>query len=238
MAVATYEDVAVALGRPISTEAEQAQVEWWLSGVELFIIAPPRAVSPSSTRTVVQVRRGRGRCREDPPRTVRDESSITVSVDDGSVTRRYENAISAERHHRRVVEPARPGHRHRPVSVRPYFEPDTVRWPVSTPPAYDPFWDSFVHDAPDCHRGRTPLPPPEAEARMVDTWAIGTDMGWAYVGGVDVQTVTPLFTTKARLKTSQGIVRDVRGRRPHDRRDSPRAAHPRRLAGRACERCR
>lgn len=37
MAVATYADVAVALGRPISEVAEQDQVTYWLNGVELQI---------------------------------------------------------------------------------------------------------------------------------------------------------------------------------------------------------
>ena len=37
MAVATYEDVAVALGRPITDPTEQAQVNWWLSSAELQI---------------------------------------------------------------------------------------------------------------------------------------------------------------------------------------------------------
>lgn len=43
----------------------------------------------------------------------------------------------------------------------------------------------------------------EAEARMVDTWAIGTDLGWVYDDflGEDVQAVAPLFTTPARLKS-------------------------------------
>lgn len=44
-----------------------------------------------------------------------------------------------------------------------------------------------------------PLLRAEAEARMLDTWAIGTDAGWTSVDGVDVQTVTPLFTTVGRL---------------------------------------
>lgn len=39
MAVATHEDVAVALGRPISDAAEQAQVTYWLNAVELQIKA-------------------------------------------------------------------------------------------------------------------------------------------------------------------------------------------------------
>lgn len=48
---------------------------------------------------------------------------------------------------------------------------------------------------------RLPAMQARAEARMLDTWTIGTDVGWAYSDalGVDVQTVTPLFTTLARL---------------------------------------
>lgn len=49
-----------------------------------------------------------------------------------------------------------------------------------------------------------------AESRMLDTWTIGADLGWTFDEGLgkDVQTVTPLFTTKARL-TERGTV--VRG---------------------------
>lgn len=39
MAVATYNDVAIALGRPITNPAEQAQVTYWLNAVELQIKA-------------------------------------------------------------------------------------------------------------------------------------------------------------------------------------------------------
>lgn len=37
MAVATHEDVAVAIGRPISLAAEQDQVNYWLDAAELVI---------------------------------------------------------------------------------------------------------------------------------------------------------------------------------------------------------
>lgn len=53
-----------------------------------------------------------------------------------------------------------------------------------------------------------------AESRMLDTWAIGADVGWTYDpdadggNGADVQTVTPLFTTNARLKAVAGVVRE------------------------------
>ncbi|MBA8806048.1 hypothetical protein FB382_004400, partial [Nocardioides ginsengisegetis] len=39
MAIATYADVAVELGRPIADPNEQAQVTWWLNGAELQIKA-------------------------------------------------------------------------------------------------------------------------------------------------------------------------------------------------------
>lgn len=44
----------------------------------------------------------------------------------------------------------------------------------------------------------------EAEARMRSTWAIGTTTGWTNdpATGVDMQTVTPLFATKGRLKAA------------------------------------
>lgn len=45
----------------------------------------------------------------------------------------------------------------------------------------------------------------EAEARMVDTWTIGADVGWVFNGTVDVQTVTPLFTTQGRLKSPGSV---------------------------------
>jgi hypothetical protein len=47
-----------------------------------------------------------------------------------------------------------------------------------------------------------------AEARMLDTWAIGTDLGWTFDPdlGEDVQAVTPLFTTAGRLKVPGNVV--------------------------------
>lgn len=50
----------------------------------------------------------------------------------------------------------------------------------------------------------------EAESRMLDTWTIGADVGYTYDPelGEDVQTVTPLFTTKGRLKVSGNVVHE------------------------------
>jgi hypothetical protein len=141
MAVATYTDVGVALGRSISDAAEQAQITWWLDGIELIIVKrlgpvvdlDQAVVKYVEVEAVVQKVNQVGR----------SESSITVSVDDGSVTRRYEDAVSASDitdEWWRLLDPdANLG----TASIRPSFEPDTVRWPVSTPAAYDPFWNPF-----------------------------------------------------------------------------------------------
>lgn len=93
MAVATYVDVEVALGRPISTVAERAQVEWWLTGVEMVIRARLGDIALLDQEIVkyVEVEAVAAKVR----RHGTAESSITVSVDDGSVTRRYENPVDA-----------------------------------------------------------------------------------------------------------------------------------------------
>lgn len=140
MAVATYEDVGVALGRAISDPTKQAQITWWLDGVELVIASHLGPVADLDQTVVKYVEVEAVVAKVN--RSGRDESSITVSVDDGSVTRRYENAVSAgditdEWWH--LLDPdANTG----TASIRPSFEPDTVHWPVNTPPCYDPIWRS------------------------------------------------------------------------------------------------
>lgn len=142
MTVATLADVAIALGRPISTAAEQGQVEWWLGGVELFITARLGDVADLDETTVryVEVEAVVAKIH----RAGRGESSITVAVDDGSVTRRYENAVTASDITDEWWNLLDPDSNTRTASIRPSFEADDVRWPVSTPPAYDPFWDRFA----------------------------------------------------------------------------------------------
>lgn len=88
MAAATYEDVGVALRRTISDEAEQAQIEHWLTGAEMAIrsrLGDP-ALLDQDVLAYVEAEAVAERVR----RAGREESSITVSVDDGSVTRRYD----------------------------------------------------------------------------------------------------------------------------------------------------
>lgn len=131
MAEATYEDVAVALGRPLSTEAEQAQVEWWLDGVELFIVARLGPVADLNEAVVkyVEVEAVVAKLN----RAGRSESSITVAVDDGSVTRRYESVTADDVTDAwwNLLDPTSgSGGMH---SVRPAFDADEIAWPVSTP---------------------------------------------------------------------------------------------------------
>lgn len=142
MAVATYEDVAVSLGRPISTPTEQAQVEWWLVGVEHLIRSRLGALAALDQDVLkyVEVEAIVAKIN----RSGRDESSITVAVDDGSVTRRYENSVGSGDITDEWWNLLDPDSSLASASIRPGFEPDTARWPVSTPPAYDPVWDSFL----------------------------------------------------------------------------------------------
>lgn len=144
MAVATYQDVEVALGRSISTDAEQDQVEWWLDGVELFITARLGDVADLNETVVqyVEVEAVVAKIQ----RAGRNESSITVSVDDGSVTRRFDSVSASDITDEwwQLLDPASNAGS---ASIRPGFEADTVRWPIQTPPLCevwtDPNWQAF-----------------------------------------------------------------------------------------------
>lgn len=132
MAVATYTDVAVTLGRAISDPLEQDQVEWWLDGVEMLIRV--RLGDPAELDQVVlkfvEVEAVAAKVR----RHGTTESSITVAVDDGSVTRRYENAVSTDDISDEWWNLLDPDSNTGTASIRPYFEPDTAQWAVRTPP--------------------------------------------------------------------------------------------------------
>lgn len=94
MAVASYQDVATALGRPIDSADEIAQVEHWLTGVELVISQRLGDVSLLDPDAVIFVEAEAVAAKVRHSGT--PESSITVSVDDGAVTRRYEDSDYAE----------------------------------------------------------------------------------------------------------------------------------------------
>lgn len=92
MTVATYEDVGVALKRTITDEAEIAQIEWWLTSIEMLIRGRLGDVTLLDQEILkyVEVEAVAEKVRRHGTR----ESSITVTADDGSVTRRYENQVS------------------------------------------------------------------------------------------------------------------------------------------------
>src|SRR5689334_16841007 len=95
MAVATWQEVAVALGRPTSdfSADQQAQMTWWLAGIELLIKSRLGPIADLDEETVKQVEVEA--VAEKVRRSGQSESSITVAVDDGTVTRRYENRVTA-----------------------------------------------------------------------------------------------------------------------------------------------
>lgn len=95
MAVATYEDVAVALGRPISIPAEQAQVTYWLNGIELLIKSRlgPIPELDQDVLKFVETEAVAAKVRSTPSGGA---SSVSVSADDGTVTRRWENSTVGE----------------------------------------------------------------------------------------------------------------------------------------------
>ena len=94
MAVATYTDVGVALRRTISDSAEQAQIEHWLTGAEMAIQSRLGDVTLLDQAVLKYVETEA--VAEKVRRAGRDEESITVSVDDGSVTRRYATGMSVD----------------------------------------------------------------------------------------------------------------------------------------------
>lgn len=126
MTVATYEDVAVALGRPISDNSiERSQIEWWLEGIELFIttrLGPVTELNEAAVKYVEveavarKVQRGG-----------RTETSLTVAVDDGSVTRRWDPVMADDITDAwwELLSPIRES---TAFSTRPGFASD-LRWP-------------------------------------------------------------------------------------------------------------
>lgn len=97
MAVATWEDVAVALGRPSSdfNADQQAQMTYWLNGAEIIVRGRlgDLALLDQDVLKYVETEVVAAKVR-----SIRDDgaSSISVSVDDGTVTRRYESVTSAD----------------------------------------------------------------------------------------------------------------------------------------------
>ena len=97
MAVATWEDVAVAVGRPSAdfTSDQQAQIAYWLDGVEMFIKSRLGPVDELDHDTVQYVETEVAA--EKAQRWLEGgASSVTVTADDGTVTRRYDSVSAAD----------------------------------------------------------------------------------------------------------------------------------------------
>lgn len=94
MTVASVDDVAVELGRLFDTAAETDQAQWWLDSAELVIAARLGSVAniDQDLLKLVEVLAVAAKVR----RHGTAESSVTVSVDDGSVTRRYDNPLTSD----------------------------------------------------------------------------------------------------------------------------------------------
>lgn len=126
MAVATWQDVAVALGRPASdfNADQQAQITYWLNGVELLIKSRLGRVDALDQDVLKMVETEAVASRF---RRLSDggASSITVAVDDGSVTRRYET-VSADEITDAWWNMLDPSLNASGWSTRPGFEPDSL----------------------------------------------------------------------------------------------------------------
>jgi hypothetical protein len=143
MAVITVDDVATAIGRPISDPDEQAQVEQWISDVELLIGARLGNIALLNQSLLAYVEReaviARMRYRED-----RNSQASGAGDDTDS---------GLEHYFLRVLDPwwvlLSPGTAETGAfSVRPSFDADTAWWPaanqtiVSGPTS--PYWDFDV----------------------------------------------------------------------------------------------
>lgn len=129
MAVATYEDVAVALGRPISTQAEQSQVEYWLNGLEI-IIGARLGVLADLDQDVLRYVETEAAVARINRNAAAGTSSITVAIDDGSVTRRFEGPSASDMTDEwwHLLDPDTGSS---VFSARPYFVPDSPDgWPL------------------------------------------------------------------------------------------------------------
>lgn len=126
MTVATYEDVATALGRTITDGDEAGQIDWWLTGIELLIanrLGPVANLDQAAVR-YVEAEAAAAKVR----RNGQTESSITVSVDDGNVTRRWDQPASADDITDEWWGLLAPKSESNAFSTRPGYTPD-ICWP-------------------------------------------------------------------------------------------------------------
>lgn len=124
MAVVTYEDVAVTLGRPITDSDEQDQVTRWIADAELLIRLRLGDVSLLDQDALAFVEREAVAARLRNPDGVSSEA-----VDD------YKYTMPANSRQVTILDEwwnlLSPETGAGAFSARPYFEADTARWPTS-----------------------------------------------------------------------------------------------------------
>ena len=133
----TYTDVATSLGRSLTT-LEQAQATQWIADAYMLIQARFGTTYPDLVVTMVDyvVRESvAGRFRSG---AAGGASSITVAVDDGNVTRRFENGdgTSTDWLLDGWFDLLAPDRDSQAFSTRPRFESDTAQW-TPLPVRYD-----------------------------------------------------------------------------------------------------
>ncbi len=124
MAVATYEDVAVAIGRPISDATEQARVTYWLDAAELIIGARLGDVAELDQAALKYVETEAVAAKLANPDGYQSETIDDYTYRFGTETRR----VTILDEWWRLLDPDTGSGA---FSARPYFETDAVNpWPL------------------------------------------------------------------------------------------------------------
>ncbi|WP_436702421.1 hypothetical protein [Nocardioides sp. BYT-33-1] len=135
----TADDIATSLGRPLTT-AEQAQATQWIADAYMLIEVKFGTTYPDLNPDLVDYV-----VRESVANRFRHgagdgTSSVTTTVDDGSVTRRWDSQDGGDSWLLDGwVDLLAPDRDSAAFSTRPSFEPDTVQW-TPPPPRCDPEW--------------------------------------------------------------------------------------------------
>ena len=137
MAAATSQDVAVAIGRPISSSDELAQVDYWLDSAELLISARLGDVTLLDQSVLRYVETEAVAVRMQNPNGYQSESIDDYTYRYGSTSNRIE-ILDIWWH---MLDPDTGSGA---FSVRPSFDPDTERWPGNNDldrfSPYNPGW--------------------------------------------------------------------------------------------------
>lgn len=127
MTAATWGDVATALARPASdfTAEQQAQITYWLGGIELIISARFGGLSTLDPAMLKYVETEAVAAKVPPAGATDGATSVTVGVDDSNVTRRWEKrTVSASDITDEWWELLSPARESKAFSTRPGFARD------------------------------------------------------------------------------------------------------------------